>query len=230
METHFPALKPDEQEPQQRQPQSSDLLHVPLGDVRSIDARTVQLLRPDLLIGGSPCQDLSRLNERGKGLDGSRSKLFFEFVRVRDLCLQQADGGPLVIVLENVVPREEAQVQAINAHMQLAPLRLNASEVSAASCDRLYCAYTCGWVVLVDRLVTKSSSLALINFLIPTKPTTSQLTPSTGTNLPVYGLKPTAGMDAVLADALLSGRPAYHLYHNVAADGKALCIVRTPHR
>ncbi len=155
METHFPAFSPavpsdsdDEQEQQQQQQQQQQqhpqrFLHVPLGDVRRIDARMVELIQPDLLIGGSPCQDMSRMNAQGKGLAGPRSQLFFEFVRIRDLCTNSGTngGGGIVVVLENVVPREEEQVQAINCHMRLASLRLNASEVSAASRDRLY--FTC---------------------------------------------------------------------------------------
>lgn len=142
MEGHWPAFAPDgndggndKQEQQQPPP-----IHVPLGDVRLIDARLVALLQPDLIIGGSPCQDLSRLNRRGKGLEGPESRLFFEYIRVLELCKATEKGrrGELVAVLENVVPREEAQHEAMNRHMQLSAVRLNASEVSAASRDRLY--------------------------------------------------------------------------------------------
>jgi len=48
-----------------------------LGDVRLIDRQLLERLQPDLIIGGSPCQDLSRLNIQGKGLQGLRSGLFF---------------------------------------------------------------------------------------------------------------------------------------------------------
>ena len=36
----------------------------------------------DLLIGGSPCQDLSIAKKDRKGLDGERSGLFWEYVRI----------------------------------------------------------------------------------------------------------------------------------------------------
>lgn len=50
---------------------------------------------PGLLIGGSPCQDLSVAGSRA-GISGSRSSLFFEFVR----CLRLLQ--PRAFIFENV--------------------------------------------------------------------------------------------------------------------------------
>ena len=36
----------------------------------------------DLLIGGSPCQDFSLINPKGKGLKGDKSRLFYEYLRL----------------------------------------------------------------------------------------------------------------------------------------------------
>jgi len=36
----------------------------------------------DLVVGESPCQDLSSMNFTREGLEGKKSSLFFEFVRV----------------------------------------------------------------------------------------------------------------------------------------------------
>lgn len=48
-----------------------------------------------------------------------------------------------------------------------------------------------------------------------------------GTNLPFHGLKATdEEADSVLADFLISGRPALTVPGNVRGDGKAACIVR----
>ena len=48
------------------------------GDIRQIDWKEV----PDfeMLVGGTPCQDLSLAGKR-QGLEGSKSRLFFEFIR-----------------------------------------------------------------------------------------------------------------------------------------------------
>ena len=67
---------------------------VQLGDVRNIDVKNLPKI--DLLVGGSPCQDLSVLKQNGKGLQGEKSKLFFEYVRI----LKEA--SPSFFLLENV--------------------------------------------------------------------------------------------------------------------------------
>lgn len=50
-----------------------------LGDVTKIDGSVVPLV--DVIIGGSPCQDLSVAGKRA-GLDGARSGLFMEQIRI----------------------------------------------------------------------------------------------------------------------------------------------------
>lgn len=52
---------------------------VQLGDVTKIDFSKFSG-KIDLLIGGSPCQDLCSMGSK-KGLAGEKSKLFFDFVR-----------------------------------------------------------------------------------------------------------------------------------------------------
>lgn len=60
----------------------------------------------DLLIGGSPCQDLSIAKKNRKGLDGDRSGLFWEYVRI----LKEAK--PKYFILENVnsMSKESKQI------------------------------------------------------------------------------------------------------------------------
>jgi site-specific DNA-cytosine methylase len=56
-----------------------------LGSVTEVNGLTFHgISRPriDLLIGGSPCQDLSIAQKNRKGLDGERSGLFWEYVRI----------------------------------------------------------------------------------------------------------------------------------------------------
>lgn len=79
--------------------------HCELGDVRGLTDSYLSSLagqsQIDLLIGGSPCQDLTRMaGPARKGLRGAKSKLFFEFLRV--LRVLQARRPGLVFVLENV--------------------------------------------------------------------------------------------------------------------------------
>lgn len=71
-----------------------------LGDVTKITGEQIQALGPiDVVVGGSPCQDLSCAG-KGNGLAGERSGLFFEQVRIfhaaRTLC------GARFLLWENV--------------------------------------------------------------------------------------------------------------------------------
>ena len=66
---------------------------IQVGDVKNIYGKNLPKI--DLLIGGSPCQDLSNAF-KGKGLDGNRSSLFFEFIRIKE------DIKPKFFLLENV--------------------------------------------------------------------------------------------------------------------------------
>lgn len=73
---------------------NGDLPSAPIWD----DVRTLQssqLPRIDIIYGGFPCQDIS-VAGTGKGLDGERSGLFFEIVRLTRDC------RPRFVFLENV--------------------------------------------------------------------------------------------------------------------------------
>ena len=50
----------------------------------------------DIITGGFPCQDISQANHNGRGLEGERSGLFYELMRIVREC------RPRYIVLENV--------------------------------------------------------------------------------------------------------------------------------
>lgn len=58
-------------------------------DVRTLSAgRLVSDLGylPDIIVGSPPCQDISSANTKGKGVEGERSGLFFEAVRLIGEC------------------------------------------------------------------------------------------------------------------------------------------------
>lgn len=86
----------------------------------------------DLLIGGSPCQDLSIAKKDRKGLDGDRSGLFWEFVRIKKEC------NPQWFVLENVASMPKADRDIITKEMGVEPVMFNASLVSAQCRKRLF--------------------------------------------------------------------------------------------
>lgn len=76
-----------------------------LGDVTNIDGSAAPLV--DVIIGGSPCQDLSVAGKRA-GLDGARSGLFMEQIRIiKQMRRRCQDAGaneirPRYFVWENV--------------------------------------------------------------------------------------------------------------------------------
>ena len=54
-------------------------------DIKKLTTQDVKRLRPDLVVGGFPCQDIA-FSGHGAGLEGSRSNLFFEMMRVAGCC------------------------------------------------------------------------------------------------------------------------------------------------
>jgi DNA-cytosine methyltransferase len=102
---------------------------VRLGDVRQI----THVAEPiHLLIGGSPCQDLSIAKKGRKGLEGDRSSLFYEYVRIRNLV------KPTYFILENVASMSKTDKDIITREMGVEPVLFNASLVSAQSRKRLF--------------------------------------------------------------------------------------------
>lgn len=66
-----------------------------ISDVKTITKKSFGNNTIDILAGGFPCQDLSVAGLR-KGLDGKRSGLWFEFLRII------TDHKPRIVVIENV--------------------------------------------------------------------------------------------------------------------------------
>lgn len=105
-----------------------DTVHV--GDVRSVKGADYPNI--DLLVGGSPCQDLSIAKKGRKGLDGDRSGLFWEYVRVL------REVKPKWFILENVASMPQADKSIITKEMGVEPILLNAALVSAQCRKRLF--------------------------------------------------------------------------------------------
>jgi len=102
---------------------------VQLGDIQ--DIKSNDLPKIDLVIGGSNCQDFSRANKEKLGLEGSKSKLFFEYLRLLKEC------KPKYFLLENVKMKKEWQ-DIISEHLGVQPININSSLVCGALRNRLY--------------------------------------------------------------------------------------------
>ncbi|MGH0129017.1 UNVERIFIED_CONTAM: hypothetical protein FKN15_075400 [Acipenser sinensis] len=74
-------------------------------DVRSITKKHIAEWGPfDLLIGGSPCNDLSIVNPARKGLFEGTGRLFFEYYRLLNMLKpKEGDSRPFFWLFENVV-------------------------------------------------------------------------------------------------------------------------------
>jgi len=86
--------------------------------------------RIDLCIGGSPCQGFSFAGKQ-LAFDDPRSKLFFEFVRLKSEC------NPTYFMLENVKMKKEFEI-IISKYMGVAPIEINSALLSAQNRVRLY--------------------------------------------------------------------------------------------
>lgn len=107
---------------------------VHLGSVTDIgkDRFFNELPEIDLLIGGSPCQDLSIAKKNRKGLDGERSGLFWEYVRILK------EVKPKYFILENVASMPKEARAIITETLGVEPIMINASLVSAQNRKRLF--------------------------------------------------------------------------------------------
>ena len=102
---------------------------IQLGDITKI--KGCNLPKIDLLMGGSPCQDLSNAKPSGEGLNGEKSRLFYEFNRLLK------ETKPTFFLLENVKMKQEWE-EIITTILGVKPIELNSNLVSAQNRIRLY--------------------------------------------------------------------------------------------
>ena len=88
----------------------------------------------DMLIGGSPCQDFSPIkwmNHESLGLEGDKSKLFYEYLRILK------EINPRYFFLENVKMIEENE-KLLNEFLGIKGIYINSNLVSYQNRPRLY--------------------------------------------------------------------------------------------
>lgn len=107
-----------------------DIEHI--GDVKTITPNPHLDYAIDLLVGGSPCQDLSIAKKNRQGLKGERSGLFWEYVRIL------REVKPKWFILENVASMPKEAKETITKELGVEPIMINASLVSAQNRKRLF--------------------------------------------------------------------------------------------
>lgn len=108
---------------------------IQVGDVTKwrewdIDWKTI-----DLVLSGSPCQDLSAAGKRA-GINGKKSSLFFVFIEILE---HIKSLNPKVLFLqENVGSASKFDVGIMSRALGVYPVRINSSLVTAQLRDRYY--------------------------------------------------------------------------------------------
>lgn len=105
---------------------------IQLGDVNLIESKILPKI--DLLIGGSPCQNLSiaMATQYRKGLDGSKSTLFYEYHRLL------TELNPTYFLLENVGSMDKKDEDIITKLLNVKPITINSKLLSAQLRNRFY--------------------------------------------------------------------------------------------
>ena len=101
---------------------------IQLGDVTKVKGS--DLPKIDLLFGGSPCQGFSFAGKQ-LNFDDPRSKLFFEFVRLKN------ELQPKYFLLENVKMKKSSE-DVITEYLGVKPILINSHLVSGQHRRRLY--------------------------------------------------------------------------------------------
>jgi DNA (cytosine-5)-methyltransferase 3A len=108
---------------------------IQVGDVTKWREWDIDWQSIDLILSGSPCQDLSAAGKRA-GINGSKSSLFFVFV---DILNHIKSLNPNVLFLqENVGSASKLDVGIMSRALGVYPVRINSSLVTAQLRDRYY--------------------------------------------------------------------------------------------
>lgn len=114
-----------------------DVIHI--GSICDLGEEFLKTLpRIDLVMGGSPCQNLSSVNVYARdGLQGEKSNLFFEFVRVLNW-IKENNNPNVKFLLENVGSASIEDRDIIDKCLGVQGLKFNSQLVSAQNRNRIY--------------------------------------------------------------------------------------------
>jgi DNA-cytosine methyltransferase len=108
---------------------------IQVGDVTKWKDWDIDWKSIDLILSGSPCQDLSAAGKRA-GIHGKKSSLFFTFVDILNHCKSL---NPNVLFLqENVGSASKLDVGIMSRELGVYPVRINSKLVTAQLRDRYY--------------------------------------------------------------------------------------------
>ena len=108
---------------------------IQLGDVTKWKEWDIDWKEIDMVLSGSPCQDLSIAGKR-KGLEGERSGLFWVFVDILNHIKEL--NSDILFLQENVGSASKLDVGVMSRALGVYPVRINSSLVTAQLRDRYY--------------------------------------------------------------------------------------------
>ena len=115
-----------------------------------VDVKGESLPQIDLLIGGSPCQDFSSLKFERKELQGDKSKLFYEYLRILK------EVKPKYFLLENVRMKKQSKLELDN-YLGVSGVLINSNEFTAQNRERYY------WTnIPLNKIINKNISIDTI--------------------------------------------------------------------
>ena len=101
-----------------------------------IGRKLKELPKIDFLIGGTPCQGISKSKSIRENLQDIRSRLFFNYVETLKW-LRENNNPNILFLLENVVPNKETE-EIMTENIGIKPVMINSNLVSAQNRKRLY--------------------------------------------------------------------------------------------
>jgi len=108
---------------------------IQVGDVTKWKDWNIDWSSIDLILSGSPCQDLSAAGKRA-GINGSRSSLFFVFVEILNHI--KSLNSKVLFLQENVGSAAKLDVGIMSRELGVYPVRINSKLVTAQLRDRYY--------------------------------------------------------------------------------------------
>ena len=158
----------------------------------------------DLLIGGSPCQDFSLMKATGKGLEGDKSRLFYEYLRLL------REVKPKYFLLENVKMKKESRDQ-LNHYLGVEGIDINSSLVSYQNRPRIY------WTNIPNVTLPKDKNINFQDFKIADKEICKK-----------YKVKRTPSREQMWNKG--NGKKSLRSCHNITNSEKIHCVTRKQDR
>jgi DNA (cytosine-5)-methyltransferase 3A len=108
---------------------------IQVGDVTKWREWDIDWKSIDLVLSGSPCQDLSGAGKRA-GINGKKSSLFFTFVEILEHI--KSLNSRILFLQENVGSASKLDVGIMSRALGVYPVRINSSLLTAQLRDRYY--------------------------------------------------------------------------------------------